>query len=160
MRVAITGHRPNRLGNEWGHRGPYSNYVLQKMEEIILLLKPTEMISGMALGSDTLWAEKAIKYRVSLIAAIPFKGQESKWPHYQQSKYHDILRDKIVTPVYVSEGGYSPEKMHIRDRFMVDKCQILVAVFGGDWKSGTGSTIKYAREKDKPIIFIDPEGWR
>lgn len=156
MRIAVTGHRPSRLGNEWHHEGPYSDYVYGQMENIVDLLKPDQMISGMALGSDMLWATLAQRRQIPLLAAIPFKGQELKWDHECQKQYHHILKDENTQITHVSEGGYSVESLLKRDRYVVDQCQILVAIFTGEWNTGTGHTIKYAQKMNKPIIYINP----
>jgi len=164
MRVAITGHRPNRLGNEWDHSGPYSDYVWYRMIDIVKILKPDQMISGMALGADFLWARVARRKKIPLIATVPFKGQERRWNQDHQDEYRDIINDEntklIITAETISKTNATlSEKYKHRDRITVGHCQILVAVMS-DPKSGTGYTVKYAREKDIPVILIDPEGWK
>ena len=43
----------------------------------------------------------------------------------------------------------------LRDRRLVDDCDVLLAVWDGIRVGGTWDTIKYAQENRKRIIFID-----
>ena len=45
--------------------------------------------------------------------------------------------------------------MQKRNEYMVDKCDILLAVWDGS-AGGTNNCVKYARKLDKEIIIIDP----
>lgn len=52
MIIAVTGHRPDKLGNEYSMDGPYLKYIAEQFDSIIERCKPKEGISGMALGVD------------------------------------------------------------------------------------------------------------
>lgn len=78
MVIAVTGHRPNKLGNEYSMNGPISTKIYNRLCEIVDEYKPDRMISGMAIGVDMIWANVAIRKNIPFIAAIPFIGQESK----------------------------------------------------------------------------------
>ena len=160
MIVAITGHRPNRLNNEYDLDGPCTEYLKSELQKVIDDWKPTRIISGMAIGVDTLWALLAIKNKIPLTAAIPFAGQEKRWPKESQERYWKILQHSGTNTVTVSEGGYAPWKMQTRNAYMVDECDKLVAVWNGA-AGGTGNCVKYAQKKNKgPHIIIDPDGWK
>lgn len=156
MIYALTGHRPPRLNNEWDHNGPCSNFVRQQLQIIIDSENVTKMISGIALGSDFIWAELALENNIPLVAAIPFKGQELKWHKEHINQYNRIVDHIITTKKIVSSGGYSYQKMIIRDHFMVDNSDVLVAVYDNTPRGGTYKTIEYAKQKNKKIIYIDP----
>ena len=51
MILAITGHRPNKVG---GYDIPNPTYisVCQKIEKALIKIKPEKMLIGMALGVD------------------------------------------------------------------------------------------------------------
>lgn len=100
-------------------------------------------ISGMALGWDTAWAVAAIRLGVPLIAAVPFDGQESRWPAESQRRFRSILEHAREVHV-VSAGGYSPAAMHARNRWMVDRCDLLCALWNGS-SGGTAGCVAYAR---------------
>jgi uncharacterized phage-like protein YoqJ len=153
MIVSFTGHRPNKLG---GFLLPNPTYihVCQQLEKTLKELQPTEAISGMALGIDSWAANICIKLGIPFTAAIPFIGQEKAWPQASQKTYHALL-NKAAKQVIVSEGGYTAAKMQIRNQYMCDRCDVLIAVWDGS-PGGTGNCVKYAQNIDKKIIFIDP----
>jgi uncharacterized phage-like protein YoqJ len=153
MIVAFTGHRPNKLG---GFLLPNPTYihVCQQLEKTLKELQPTEAISGMALGIDSWAANICIKLGIPFTAAIPFIGQQKAWPQTSQKTYHALL-NKAAKQVIVSEGGYTAAKMQIRNQYMCDRCDVLIAVWDGS-PGGTGNCVKYAQNIDKKIIFIDP----
>lgn len=160
MKIAITGHRPSRLGNEYDYKGPYSVYIDFELRKIIEQLKPTHMISGMALGVDTIFAHLALEMNIPLIAAIPFEGQENKWFSENKKEYFDIINNPLTEKKYISEPGYAAWKMHKRDQWMVDKCDHLIVVWDGQPGGGTWSTLQYVTKVHLPHTLIDPNGWR
>src|SRR6185436_11792631 len=90
MIVAFTGHRPDKLG---GYDLPNPIYikVCQNIAEHLKLLKPDKTISGMALGVDQWAAYISYKLRIPFIAAIPFEGQQTRWPRKSQNTYIKLL---------------------------------------------------------------------
>lgn len=160
MRLAATGHRPARLGKEYSYDGPYTAYIRLELRKLVEKLKPSHMISGMALGFDTIFARLALDSDIPLIAAVPFKGQDSKWFQSSRDIYYDILKHELTTVEYISEPGYSAAKMHKRDRWMVDGCDHLVAVWDGKPWGGTYGTLQYAIKKGHPYTIINPDRWQ
>jgi uncharacterized phage-like protein YoqJ len=157
MIVAFTGHRPNKLPNkETGYKLPNPTYihVCQQLEKTLRELKPEKAISGMALGVDQYAANICIKLGIPFIAAIPFVGQENAWPEDSQKIYRTLL-NKAAEKVIVCEGGYAPHKMQLRNQFMVDRCDKLIAVWDGS-KGGTGNCVEYAKSIGREIVIIDP----
>lgn len=156
MIIAVTGHRPSKIGNEYNLEGSYSDYFFNQFQEIIDLYQPEIGISGMALGIDTLWAISVLSNNIKLSAAIPFEGQESMWPDKSKNVYNKILSHPLTTKYYISEPGYSAKKMQIRNQWMVDKCDILIACWDGT-EGGTGNCVRYAEKVVKKIIYLDPK---
>lgn len=153
MIVSFTGHRPDKLG---GYKLPNPIYihVCQQIEKALKELKPEKIITGMALGVDQWAAYIAHKLNIPFLAAIPFEGQELKWPEVSQKSYL-LLRSLADEEVIVSPGGYAANKMQIRNQWMVDNCDLLIAVWDGS-KGGTGNCVEYAKSYNKKIYLIDP----
>lgn len=153
MIVAFTGHRPDKLG---GYKLPNPTYikVCQQIEAELTALKPDKVISGMALGVDQWAAFIAHKLKIPFVAAIPFINQECKWPKESQKIYHQLLQ-LASEQVIVSPGGYTAAKMQVRNCWMVDQCNKLIAIWDGS-EGGTGNCVNYAKSVKKEIIFIDP----
>jgi|SRR5579859_3819938 len=158
MILAGTGHRLNKLPDkETGYKLPNPTYihVCQQIEKTLKELKPEKVISGMALGVDSWLAYISHKLNIPFIAAVPFIGQEKAWPIKSQKTYNKLI--KLASEVViVSEGGYSPAKMQIRNEWMVNNCDKLIAVYNNDQSGGTYNCIQYAKSINKEIIYIDP----
>lgn len=151
--VAFTGHRPQKIGG-FNTPNPIYNFINNEITRTLIDLKPTKAISGMALGIDQIAVEVCIKLGIPFIAAVPFKGQELAWPIASQKKYFELL-ERADSIEYVSPGGYAAWKMQVRNQFMVDRCDVLIAVFDGT-PGGTKNCFDYAVAKSKKIIRINP----
>lgn len=147
LRLAITGHRPDKLG---GYDKDTYKKLLLTAYKAIDQLKPRVVISGMALGWDQACAEAACELMIPFIAAIPFAGQENKWPKESQIKYQELLK-KAHHQEICSPGEYRVQKLQVRNEWMADNCDEALALFNGEQKGGTFNFIRYARVKDKVI---------
>lgn len=161
--LSVTGHRPDKL---WGYDYSNPHYVAltSRFEEIVKdILKSYSsitMYSGMALGVDTVFAFTALKLKnlgfpVKLVCVVPFQGQESQWPQHSQDIYHYLLSvaDNIV---YTASPGYESWKMQHRNKYLVNVCDKLVAVWDGS-SGGTANCVNYANSKNCDIIRINPQ---
>lgn len=155
MRIAVTGHRPNKLGNEYDLVGPYSNHIFKKLQQVIDVYKHTQpyLLTGMALGVDMMWAKLAIMNNLSFIAYIPFNGQELNWPKKSQKLYHQLLSNAEEI-IVCSPGSYTAQKMQIRNIKMVDDCNLLAGVWDGT-QGDTANCINYAIFRRRSILRID-----
>lgn len=151
MIVSITGHRPDKLGGYYTPNPIYDS-VIEGFVSAFTVLKPDLVISGMALGADQWAAEVCIAAGIPFLAAIPFEGQETVWPESSQKKYHKILNAAAKRYV-ISQGSYTQQKMKIRNEWMVDNSDILLAVFDGT-TGGTYSCVSYAKKQAKPIRYL------
>lgn len=168
----VTGHRklvpPGYNGGSWWtptcpiveqyHNG--IKHVI--MENIIKLYQNNNVVafvSGGAIGADILFAEAVILlrdygYPITLGIATPFPSQASKWGHQTVVRYNKVLA--AANWVYsVSPDPYSPQKMQIRNKWMVDRCGTLLAVWNGVTKGGTWNCINYARKQGRKILTIN-----
>ncbi len=156
-----TGHRPKGFPFKYGVDKIKHNAYLQMLEEKIKLAITeygiTNFISGMALGVDMDFAETVLKlrndYPITLECAIPCPDQTLKWNDKDKLRYDGIL--KRADSVNLISERYTPECMLKRNRYMVDKSELVIAVFNGIQKGGTWYTIKYAKSKNKDIELID-----
>lgn len=155
--VMVTGHRPPRIG---GYRtpNPTEQWVRQTLDALLRgyqrQLGEFEALSGMALGSDTIFAEVALKLGIPVHAAVPFEGQESQWPERSQQHYQQLLH-QCVSVRHICEPGYAAWKMLKRDAYMVEQAQHAIAVWDGG-SGGTGHTVRLLREAGTPTVWLDP----
>jgi uncharacterized phage-like protein YoqJ len=159
MVIAGTGHRPNKLNFEWNAEGPLSDAIFNQLVEILTFYKPTKIISGLALGFDTILAKVALHLEIPLIAAIPCDNQDALWSEKAKQTYKKILSHPLVTKYIVSPGPYAPWKMTKRNQWMVDQIKepedVLLSCHDGS-KGGTKNCIDYATIKGVKIININP----
>ncbi|MDD4292249.1 MAG: SLOG family protein, partial [Clostridia bacterium] len=122
----------------------------------------SECISGMALGVDTIFALAAINlqsikgHNTRLVCALPCLGQDLHWQQQDAIRYGQILKlsDEVV---YVSNQLYINGCMQARNQYMINRCNVLIAVYNGDRRGGTADTVKRAQKAGKEIIFIHPK---
>ena len=171
--AAFTGHRPSKLPWRYDEADPRCIALKEVLTEQIRLLADrgvTTFLSGMALGTD-LWCAQIVldlqkKYPALKLHAIlpcegqdskwtaPAQGQKNKWPASEQERYRSIL--KQADDVVFVEREYTRNCMLERNRYMVDNSSILLAVYNGVRRSGTGATVSYAKKCDREIIVIEP----
>jgi uncharacterized phage-like protein YoqJ len=156
------GHRPKSF--PWGYEESARECLLLKevLEAQITALAEqgvTDFLSGMAQGVD-LWSSQIVldlqkkNPALKLHCVLPCKGQESKWTASAQERYRSILAQANEV-VYVGQE-YNRDCMLKRNRYLVDHSSILLAVYNGTWRSGTGATVRYAQKLKREIIIIDP----
>lgn len=159
MRICVTGHRPDKL---YGYDLSDARYQTLKetFKKLLIENHCTEAITGMALGADTIFALAVLElkdegYDIKLHCAIPCKGQTSKWINPDDiARYCDIRNRADIVKV-VSDKPYSPYLMKVRNEYMVDLADKVIAVWNGS-SGGTGNCVEYAMEKEKEIIRITP----
>jgi uncharacterized phage-like protein YoqJ len=161
MIVAVTGHRPNKIGG-YDYYHPQREWIRARMRDALRELTPTKTISGMALGVDQDFAQVSIELAIPFIAAVPFIGQDDRWPSSSQEYYWWLMwrADEVVavTPgVYTRTNKQAREEMQIRNQWMVNHCDVLIAIWDGS-SGGTGNCVRYAeRTKPNQIYRINPK---
>lgn len=153
MIVGFTGSRPQKLGG-FVLPNPIYNKICKETERLLLELKPEKCISGMALGYDQYAANICLKLKIPFIAAIPFVGQEAIWPEDSKKAYNYLLRT-AERQVIISEGSYSAYKMQIRNEYIVNNSDIIIACHDGT-AGGTKNCVDYAKSINKKIYTILP----
>ena len=162
LKICFTGHRPKSL--PWGYDETKESCILFKNVMFSIIEKAilngyTYFISGMALGIDMICAEIVLnlkkKYKnIILECAIPCLNQEKQWPLSEQERYRKILHKADIVH-YVSKEEYSNTCMNDRNNYMVEQSDVVIAVWNGK-PSGTGNTVKMARNAGKKIRIVNP----
>lgn len=99
-------------------------------------LKPSLVITGMAIGFDQVVADFCMENNIPFLAAVPFVGQESLWLDPVKASYRNLL-DHATEVVVVNTGEYEPWKLMARNQWIVDRSDALVEYLlhehGGTW---------------------------
>lgn len=162
-KCCCTGHRPKGFPFAYGIDMQKHKAYLQALENKIRLAIRTHginyFISGMAIGVDMDFAEIVLNlrdtehYPITLECAIPDVNQTLKWTEKDKKRYTSLL-ERADEKNYIS-GRNVADTMLKRNRYMVDKSELVIAVFNGIQKGGTWYTISYAQKKNREIELID-----
>jgi hypothetical protein len=158
--VGITGHRPNRLRMGEAH-------LARQLHPVLNALRRGQYgprlvaLSALAEGADRIFAEVALDLGYRLEVALPFA----------RANYERTFTDQDTTPIFRTilaravsvtelDGVLSDIKAayEAAGRHIVDKSNILIAVWDGKPAAGRGGTpdiIGYAVHAHKPVVWID-----
>ena len=166
-KVVFTGHRPQSLPGGFRNTKLHQQ-IKDGIKRTLTLNKPDIAISGMALGMDQWGVEVCIKLGIPFIAALPFEGQENKWPPKSQEHYKWLLskaikivyvdREKNYVSSDVAPGVYHPYKMFRRNEWMIDQLEegdTLLSLWDQRDRGGTYQCIKYATETCNRVHHVN-----
>lgn len=147
MKCALTGHRDLPEAFD-------VNELYDLLEGVIREGYDT-FYCGMARGFDLLALDCLVslgrKYPLHLVACIPYEGQENSFSFETRKKYLSLLEwcdeKEVLFPAY-RFGCY-----HARDRYMVDRADLVVAYCTRD-SGGTAYTLRYAEKSGKEIRYL------
>lgn len=152
--IAATGHRPKDMGLS------YSKTDLERLAKfakgVLADLKPGIVVVGGAQGWDTAVAFGALWLNIPFLLAVPFRGQEGKWPDAARERYH-YLKERASTVVEVYPPGYAGAKLLGRNCFMCDLArsgQILALYDERKQTSGTAHCVRYARSAGVAVVNV------
>ena len=156
----FTGHRPAKL--PWGddERDPrcldLKRSILRELEKLYRT-GYRHFISGMALGCDLYFAEAVLELKeiypsITLEAALPCSGQADRWAESNRARWQRILAACDLETVV--QEHYDRWCMLRRDRYMVDRSSMILAVFD-DTPGGTKYTLDYAAKQRLDILLLD-----
>ena len=164
MRMALTGHRPERLGYPEldFHTSAEWRKIINWLKEKILELEVTDAYCGMASGCDIAfgiavvelnneaWVYKIDRPRIKLHCILPCKNYNNK------IRWYEFLKAGADEWVELSDEFYKGCD-NVRDQYMVDHSDKLFAIWDGNKSGGVWSTIRKAQKKGIDIIYYPKE---
>ena len=141
MIVAVTGHRPQKLG---GYSTGVNMKLLDLAQQALKRHNIEKVLTGMAQGWDQAIATSCAVLNIPFVACIPFTGQDEMWTA-DGKRLYQFLMEKASEVKLVSNGSYSPTKMQKRNEYMVDNSEFLIALWNGT-PGGTANCIAYAKK--------------
>ena len=158
---SFTGHRLNKFSfiNENDINCITLKYLIMEQIKNLYLEGTKIFLTGGAIGTD-IWCGEIVldlkrQYKdIKLYCIIPFENQSEKWSYEYKKRYKNLIENcdnKIILQKEYTDNCYL-----IRNKFLADKCTTLLCVYDGvSKKSGTYSTINYAFNLNKEIIYIN-----
>lgn len=157
-KIALTGHRPERLGYRELDFYTYSEWrkIINWLKEKIKEENATDVYCGMASGCDIAYGIAAVelkhdeKYPVNLHCILPCKNYNNK------IKWHRYLKGYADEWIELSDEFYKGCD-NVRDQYMIDHSDKLFAILDGNKSGGVWSTIRKAQKKGIDIIYYPKE---
>lgn len=150
---AFTGHRPAKIPFGHDEQSPAFLAFQTSIEKAICLAITngfTIFRSGGAMGFD-LWCAEAIFGlksdfpHIQLHFLLPCETQSNHWPEAWRDRYFAALSN--ADEVTCLQARYTRDCMFRRNRALVDGAKLLIVWYSGSHSSGTGYTIRQARNK-------------
>jgi hypothetical protein len=123
-------------------------------------MKNVRLISSLAEGADQLVVNRVMtRWEPEIIVPLPFPEREytAQFSSQQaQGEFQELLNH--ASQVFVITSSGSPEDAYAAAGYYVlERCQILIAVWDGKHslgKGGTGDIVREARKRRKPIAWV------
>lgn len=161
---SFTGYRPSKL--PFGNNKNCEEYqqLYSALENAIRLLIKNGVRyfqTGMAQGVDMICGEIVLELKkefdIYLFCVTPYENQALEWDSESISAYKRII-SAASGVICTGEDVYTKGCMMKRNRYLVDNADYILAVYDGQ-KGGTMYTVKYAKEKKKTILIINPKDY-
>jgi hypothetical protein len=153
MKVGITGHQ--QLGDpaQW-------EWVRQEMDQVLVALpSPLIGISSLAVGADQLFANAILKHDGTLEAIIPFAEYESTFVSDRDREEFKRLLSLAAKTETLEKNGSDEEAYFAAGKRVVDRSDLVIAVWDGKpakGLGGTGDVARYALQRQKRIVHLNP----
>jgi hypothetical protein len=168
LRIGVTGHRALPEGDDLA--GSVQK-VLARIREVVLEPKPAAasrtpvaftVVSPLAEGSDRVVARLVLNEpEADLETPLPLTPEDYKQDFETQAskdEFDELFARASASPVAPPEPSRAQAYEQV-GRHVVDRCDVLVAVWDGEpaqGRGGTGDTVGYADRRGVPIFVIDP----
>jgi len=94
-----------------------------------------------------------------LEAIIPFPEYETRFRRGAMRERYRALLAKAIRTTVLERVGTDEECYYSAGRYVVDSCELLLAVWDGQEAKGLGGTgdiVRYAHATGRGIVHIDP----
>lgn len=161
---SFTGHRPKSF--PFGYREEDIGFqeLRARIRDAVISvcnLGCRTFYCGMAEGADLWCGEIVLELRDSfdppleICAVVPYLSQPEKMTKKNQQRYRAIMES--AKERYLVAKDYHKLCFQKRNLFLVDSCDVLIAVLQSDNdRSGTAQTVRMAKKKNKKVILVEP----
>lgn len=169
--IGVTGHR--KLPNEKLIHENINNVIKSLEIRFDGILESSNyslsVISPLAEGTDRIAVEEVLKLeksekfeRISLEVILPFSEDEyvNDFKESESKEEFKTLLKRASSIKFLNGTNSREDAYYQTGAYTVDNCDILIAVWNGKpaaGKGGTADTVKYARDRNKWIFWINSE---
>jgi hypothetical protein len=156
FRIAVTGHRFISINDK------LSDSIRSVLDRLIQghLTTDIQLFSALAEGSDQLVAEIALTYQgIKLIIPLPLPEEEYLQGFASDTgrkSFHELIQSAEKVFILPEQVDHPTAYVYLGN-YLLDHCEVLVAIWNGKYsslKGGTGELVKKARQMDKLIYWI------
>ena len=155
----FSGHRAEKLPWRYNEDAPACLALKALIDDLLREAYAAgfrRFYCGMATGADMYFGEAVAALRkehpdITLEAVIPFRGQERRWPKAQRERYARL--EEQCDGLTVLHDEYRRGCMQERNRYMVDRSSLLLAVYDGK-PGGTYNTVRYAEKQHVTVVVL------
>jgi hypothetical protein len=148
-----------------GHSNLTDRSVELVRHELLDVLRPRSGglvgMTCLARGADQVFADVVLELGGALEVVIPasdyFTGISDPMSRERCAAYLDAATSTVTMP-YETSG---PPAYLSASQYLIDRCDLLVAVWDGSRPTGRGGTadaVAYARDRGWPVVVVWPEG--
>lgn len=142
--VGVTGHRSLK---------PFSGrQVYDVVRDQLTILKPSRVITGLAIGFDTVVGIACVDLQIPFTAAVPFDDQPNLWSSAQKKVYYNLLQKADV--VWKPTTGVGNQRYFIRNNYIVDNATTVMGFVVPGRSGGSEYTWEYAATKQKTRVNV------
>ncbi len=148
--VAITGHRPEKLPTD-------TEALVDQVTKVLKNIKPTMVHIGMAAGADLMVGLICKNEGIPYTAVRPWAGHIARVE--DRALYEEVMSGAhtvVNTNDSISYPGVG--SYEVRNRYMVDHSDLVLAIWDGGKKGGTWRAVSYAFKTSKPLIQVSVDG--
>ena len=156
LRVGVTGHRvlEERTGR----------WVARQLDDLFSFLAglppsavPRRALSSLAIGADQMLAEAAHHHGIPIEIVIPFASFLEDFAEGSERDSYQRLLSSAASTTYLPREEHSKDAYLAGGLWVVDHCDVLVAIWNGKKAAGVGGTgdvVDYSRDAGKPCIHM------
>ncbi|MBF4995950.1 hypothetical protein IRT45_02140 [Nocardia sp. BSTN01] len=154
VRIGVTGHMDITHDTR--------RLVYEKITRLLARWDDVTGISCIARGADSVFAQAVLDSGGRLEVVIPSRNYREKKVGPDHAPVFDELSERAEVVNVMPFDNTGPEAYGAANEAVVGTCDRLVAVWDGQpgERSGTGSVVKFARERGVPVDVVWPEGAR
>ena len=153
LRIGVTGHRVlSSRTRRWVAR------QLDDLFAFVASLPPRgRALSSLAIGADQMFAEAAHRHRIPIEVIIPFATFIEDFAQGAERDSYERLLSTAASATHLPERERSNEAYLAGGVWVVDHCDLLIAIWNGEKAAGlggTGGVVDYSRDAGRPCIHM------
>ena len=153
MRIGFTGHQRLKDPDNW-------EWVRQEIDRFLSSIStPFLCVTSLAVGADQMFANAVLQHGGALEVILPFPEYESTFTEGRDRQEYNRLLGHASKIEVMEKHGSDEDAYFASGQRMVDKSELIVAVWDGKpaaGRGGTGDIVNYARQQRKRTIHLNP----